>query len=77
MQTASYTKFNNAQIHLLDMLSRCNTDESLDVLKDALCQFYAKEVDKELDRLWDNGTINDDVIEKWGREHMRTPYIHA
>ena len=30
-----------------------------------------------MDRLWDNGTINEQIIEQWGQEHMRTPYRYA
>ena len=29
----------------------------------------------ELDKLWDEGKINDQVIEEWKYEHMRTPRI--
>jgi hypothetical protein len=31
-------------------------------------------VDDEMDALWNEGKINQDVIEEWGKEHMRTPY---
>jgi len=27
--------------------------------------------------LWDEGVINEQVIEQWGQEHMRTPYHYA
>ena len=26
------------------------------------------------DDSWDEGVINEEVIEKWAHEHMRTPY---
>ena len=35
---------------------------------------YAQKAEEEMDRLWENGTINEQVIEQWGKEHMRTPY---
>jgi len=27
-----------------------------------------------MDRLWDEGVINEQVVEDWKHEHMRTPY---
>ena len=30
--------------------------------------------DLPIDKLWDEGIINDGVIEEWKNEHMRTPY---
>lgn len=30
--------------------------------------------EEETDKLWDEGIINDKVIEGWKVEHMRTPY---
>ena len=32
---------------------------------------------KQIDALWDNGTINEQTIEAWGNERMRTPYRYA
>lgn len=34
----------------------------------------ADEAQKAIDALWDNGSINEETIETWGKEHMRTPY---
>ena len=29
---------------------------------------------RELDRLWDNGTINETKMDEWRNTHYRTPY---
>ena len=71
------TTFNIGQLHVLEMLNRCNSEESLKALKKALFDFYSKEVDAEANRLWEAGAISSEKIEEWGRTHMRTPYIHA
>ncbi|MBR6032094.1 MAG: dephospho-CoA kinase [Bacteroidaceae bacterium] len=71
------TTFNIGQLHILEMLNRCNTEKSLKELKKALFDFYSKEVDAEADRLWESGVISGEKIEEWGKQHMRTPYIHA
>lgn len=42
--------------------------------KESLAKYHAEIVQKEMDKLWDAGIINNDVIEGWKHEHMRTPY---
>jgi len=71
------TTFNIGQLHVLEMLNWCNTEESLRALKKALFDFYSKEVDAEANRLWESGVISNEKIEEWGKQHMRTHYIHA
>ena len=65
------------QLHILEMMNRCRTDESLKMLKKVLFEFYAKEAEAEAQRLWEAGVISQEKIEEWGKEHMRTPYVHA
>ena len=68
------TVFNPIQLHLLKMFSYDSTEEHLNEIKDVLAKHFAKKVDDEMDALWNEGKINADVIEDWGKEHMRTPY---
>ena len=65
------------QLHILEMLSRCRTQDSLERLKKTLFDYYAKEAEAEANRLWENGDIDDSKIEEWGKEHLRTPYVHS
>lgn len=66
--------FNEAQLHLLRMMSYVKTSEELDDIRDALASYYAQKVDEEMDALWAAEEISPATIEKWGKEHMRTPY---
>ena len=68
------TVFNPIQLHLLEMFSYCNSDKAMSDLKDVLADFYAKQVQEEADRLWDEGTLNGEAIERILDEHWRTPY---
>lgn len=77
MASLQHTNLSKGQLHILEMLNRCNTDESLNRLKKALCDYYAKETEKEAEHLWDDGIVSEQKIEEWGKEHLRTPYIHA
>lgn len=66
--------FNPVQLHLLEMFNYCDSEQMMDDLKDVLAKFYAEQVQKEADRLWKEGTLNGEAIEKILDEHWRTPY---
>lgn len=68
------TVFNAAQLQILDLMSYVESDETLDEIKDMLSNYFAQKAEKEIDKLWDNGKINNTIIEEWKNEHMRTPY---
>lgn len=70
----STTVFNEAQIQLLDMMSFVKKEETLTSLRQVISDYFAKEADKELDKLWDNGSLNDEKIESFKNLHERTPY---
>ncbi len=74
METTIRQPLNAAQIELLNSVAYLDKEEDLRELKNTLARFFAKLADKELDRLWEEGVINEEVIEQWGHEHMRTPY---
>ncbi len=65
---------NAEQIELLNSVAHIDSEEDLRELKHTLSMFFAKLADREIDRLWDEGVINEEVIEEWAHEHMRTPY---
>ena len=69
-----------AKMDLLRVVDHIKTVDEIQVIRHVLADYYAQkaeEEEEEMDRLWDNGTINKQVIEQWGKEHMRTPYNYA
>lgn len=68
------TVFNPIQQHLLMMFAYDSNEEHLKEIKDVLAKHFAQKVDDEMDALWNEGKINQELIEEWGNEHMRTPY---
>ena len=66
--------FNPIQLHLLEMFNYCESEKAMSELKDVLADFYARQVQEEADRLWDEGTLNGEAIERILNEHWRTPY---
>ena len=71
----SYTQI--AQLELLNALKSISSESELNEFKDLVAHFFAEKAQKAIDALWDNGTINEDTINQWGTEHMRTPYRYA
>jgi hypothetical protein len=68
---------NPMQLHILEMMSYCQTTQAMTELKNVLAEYYAKKVQEEADRLWDEGVLNAEAIERIGKEHWRTPYRSA
>ena len=69
--------FNTAQYELINLLSCVNKEDDLAELKNVIVQFLNTRMQREIDKLWDAGAINDQQVEQWGKEHMRTPYKKA
>ncbi len=66
-----------AKMNLLRVVDCIRTIDDVQAIQQILANYYAQKAEAEMDRLWDNGTINEQVIEQWGQEHMRTPYNYA
>lgn len=65
---------NPVQLHLLEMFNYCKTEAELKELQDVLANYYAQKAQEEADRLWDEGTLNEEAIDHMLHEHLRTPY---
>ena len=63
-----------AQLEFMNAINSINSEAELKSFRDMLARYFAQKAQKALDALWDQGAINNDTIEKWGKEHMRTPY---
>jgi len=71
------TVFNNAQLEILDLMSYVESEDTLNEIRDMLSRYFAEKAQKEIDKLWEAGTINDAVVEGWKNEHMRAPYTQV
>ena len=68
------TVFNPAQLQLLEMLSFIKSNESLAELKQAISNHFADLAQREIDRLWETGELNENKVEGFRNLHERTPY---
>ncbi len=71
LQTKPFTPF---QIEMLELVSRVSSEVEMQDIRRMLGQYFAKRAEDAIDRLWDEGVLNDNVMEEWKSEHMRTPY---
>ena len=77
MEATVRQPFNQAQLELLSTMASLKSEADLIELKQAIARFFAERADREMERLWENGTINEETLESWKHEHMRTPYRYA
>ena len=68
------TVLNSAQIMILESFASAKSQEEMDELMDMLRDFYAKRLDKELERLWNEGILNQEKLDDLSEQHLRTPY---
>ena len=66
--------FNEAQLELLNAMAGLDSAKDLEDLKHALSEFFARRADEELERLWENGTLNQQILDELRGQHLRTPY---
>ena len=69
------TTLNAAQLQILDLMSFIKNDETLNDLKKVISDFFAQQAQDEIDRLWENGELNETKVEGFRKLHERTPYI--
>ena len=55
-------------------MAYAKSKETLSDLKQAISDFFAQKVDEEIDRMWQNGDLNDERVESCRNRHERTPY---
>lgn len=70
----SKTIFNEAQQEMLSAMASLNSEEDLLALKHAISEFFARRADDEMEKLWQEGTWNEQTLKDLENAHYRTPY---
>ena len=68
------TEINPAQMLVLKSFANVSSEEELSALMKTLKKFYAQRLEKELDRLWTDRTLDQMRLDELQSEHLRTPY---
>ena len=71
------TALNEAQMSILRLLGSMKTVDEVNELRQIICDYYARRVDEEVDKLWDSGQWDDEKNESVLSEHLRTPYLRS
>jgi hypothetical protein len=64
---------NQAQMDFLRLLAHFTTEEEVKELNDVVCEYYARKIDEEMERLWDEGKWNNEKIEETLQEPTSFP----
>ncbi len=59
---------------ILRLLGSMKTVDEVNELRQVICDYYARRVDEEVDKLWESGKWNDEKNESVLSEDLRTPY---
>ena len=65
---------NEAQMMILESFAGATDEQEINDLTDVLRLFYARRLEQEMNRLWDDGTLNQDALDQLKDKHLRTPY---
>lgn len=66
--------FSPAQVHIFSLVSHIKSSFGLEQLRKQLADFYAKQIDQEMDQLWESGQFDDKKLQELRGSHFRTPY---
>jgi hypothetical protein len=68
------TTMNPMQMMVLESFAGASSEDELKGLMKVLKNFYATRLNQELERLWDDGTLNQEKLDALRFQHLRTPY---
>ena len=66
--------FTPAQVQVFNLVSHIKTAAGLEKLRQQLAAFYAKQIDEEMDALWESGQFGEKRLQELRGSHFRTPY---
>ena len=68
------TTLNPIQLRLLQMFSYTNDEESLEEMRDVLLNHIREKVDREIEKVWKEKNMSNEMLYELLNTHYRTPY---
>lgn len=65
---------NESQMMILESFAGAQDEQEVEALMEVLRNFYASRLEAEMQRLWDDGTLDQEKLDQLRKEHLRTPY---
>jgi hypothetical protein len=69
------SSMNQSQMMILESFAGAQDEQEVNDLMEVLRKFYADRLQAEMQRLWDNGTLNQKALDELKGQHFRTPYV--
>ena len=66
------TRLSNLQNELLKLYAYNVSDDQLREIRKMLADYFARKIDAEMDELWEANNWDEQTIESWKSEHMRS-----
>ena len=63
-----------AQLELMNAAANVTSQDDLDALRMTLSLFFAERAQKAIDKMWDEGTLNQSKLDELRGQHLGTPY---
>ena len=63
-----------AHLELMNAAANISSQEDLDALRLTLSLFFAERAQKEIDKMWDDGSFDQKKLDELRGQHLRTPY---
>ncbi len=63
-----------AQLELMNAAANITSQDDLDALKLTLSLFFAERAQKAIDRMWEEGTFDQNKLDELRSQHLRTAY---
>ncbi len=66
------TRLSNLQNELLKLYAYNVSDDQIKDIRKMLADYFAQKIDVEMNQLWESNNWDDQTIESWKLEHMRS-----
>ena len=63
-----------AQLEVMNAAANVTTLEDLNALRMTPSKFFAERAQRAVDKLWDEGKLNQSKLDELRGQHLRTPY---
>ena len=66
-----------AQLELMNAAATITSQDDLDALKLTLSLFFAERAQKAIDRMWEEGTFDQNKLDELRSQHLRTAEVEG
>ncbi|MCE7071259.1 hypothetical protein LZG74_13150 [Dyadobacter sp. CY327] len=66
------SRLSNIQIELLKLYPYSVSEKELGDIRKMLADYFAQRIDSEMDQLWEQNNWNEQTVETWKSEHLRS-----